>query len=68
MAKDKVRARVDALVRQRERGILAAAMSDRERVLDKLRHFMDHANLATGVHSVSRKTTEPNPSRDGDGV
>ena len=48
MAKDKVRARVDALVRQRERGMLATALSDRERVLDKLRHFIDHAKPGDG--------------------
>ena len=48
MAKDKVRARVDALVRQREREMLATALSDRERVLDKLRHFIDHAKPGDG--------------------
>ena len=48
MAKRKVRARVDALVRQRELGILATALSDRERVLDKLRHFIDHAKPGDG--------------------
>ena len=48
MVKDKVRARVDTLVRQRERGMLATALSDRERVLDKLRHFIDHAKPGDG--------------------
>jgi hypothetical protein len=43
MARADIRARVDALVRQRERSVLASALSDRERVLSKLRHWLDHA-------------------------
>jgi len=43
MARADIRARVDALVAQRERSILASSLSDRERVLSKLRHWMDHA-------------------------
>ena len=43
MARADIRARVDALVRQRERSQLASALSDRERVLSKLRHWLDHA-------------------------
>lgn len=43
MARADIRARVDALVAQRERSILASSLSDRERVLSKLRHWLDHA-------------------------
>ena len=43
MARADIRARVDALVRQRERSVLASALSDKERVLSKLRHWLDHA-------------------------
>ena len=43
MARADIRARVDALVKQRERSQLASALSDRERVLSKLRHWLDHA-------------------------
>ena len=43
MARDDIRTRVDALVKQRERSQLASALSDRERVLSKLRHWLDHA-------------------------
>ena len=43
MARADIRTRVDALVKQRERSQLASALSDRERVLSKLRHWLDHA-------------------------
>ena len=43
MARADIRARVDALIAQRERSILASSLSDRERVLSKLRHWVDHA-------------------------
>jgi len=43
MARDDIKARVDALIAQRERSILASSLSDRERVLSKLRHWVDHA-------------------------
>ena len=43
LARSNIKARVDALVAQRERAILASSLSDRERVLSKLRHWMDHA-------------------------
>ena len=43
MARADIRARGDALVRQRERSVLASALSDKERVLSKLRHWLDHA-------------------------
>jgi len=43
MARDDIRSRVNALIAQRERSILASALSDKERVLDKLRHWVDHA-------------------------
>jgi len=41
MSKPKIAARVEALVRQRERGMIASSLSDRERVLTKLRHKID---------------------------
>ena len=43
MARTDISARVNALIAQRERSILASSLSDRERVLSKLRHWMDHA-------------------------
>ena len=43
MRQGKVRARVDALIRQRERGMISKTISDRERVLVKLRDFMESA-------------------------
>ncbi len=43
MARADIRARADALIAQRERSILASSLSDRERVLSKLRHWVDHA-------------------------
>ena len=43
MARADIKARVDALVAQRERSILASSLSDRERVLSKLRAWTDTA-------------------------
>lgn len=43
MARADIKARVDALIAQRERSILASSLSDRERVLTKLRHWTDTA-------------------------
>lgn len=43
MADSRVRQRVDAIIRQKEAGIAASAVSDRERVLTKLRHLLDNA-------------------------
>ena len=43
MARADIKARVDGLIAQRERSMLASALSDREQVLSKLRHWMDHA-------------------------
>ena len=43
MRKAEVRARVDMLIRQREQGMLASSLSDRERVLKKLRDLLDNA-------------------------
>ena len=43
MARADIKARVDALIAQRERSILASSLSDRERVLSKLRHWTDTA-------------------------
>tara|TARA_R100001086_G_scaffold219117_1_gene135943 strand:+ start:1756 stop:2241 length:486 start_codon:yes stop_codon:yes gene_type:complete len=48
MARADIRARVDALVAQRERSILASALSDRERVLSRLRQWTDTAEPADG--------------------
>jgi hypothetical protein len=48
MARDDIRARVDALIAQRERSILASSLSDRERVLSKLRQWTDNAQPADG--------------------
>ena len=43
MARDDIRSRVNALIAQRERSILASSVSDRERVLSKLRQWTDSA-------------------------
>ena len=43
MSRADIKARVDGLIAQRERSILASALSDKERVLGKLRHWMDNA-------------------------
>jgi hypothetical protein len=43
MADVKVRARVNTLVKVREAALTRSSLSDRERVLEKLRHMMDHA-------------------------
>ena len=43
MKRTDISARVSALIAQRERSILASSLSDRERVLSKLRHWVDHA-------------------------
>ena len=48
MARADIKARVDALVAQRERSILASSLSDRERVLSKLRQWTDSAEPADG--------------------
>ena len=43
MARADISARVNALIAQRERSILASSVSDRERVLSKLRQWTDSA-------------------------
>jgi len=43
MARADIRARADALIAQRERSILASSLSDRERVLSRLRQWTDSA-------------------------
>ncbi len=48
MARDDIRSRVNALIAQRERSILASALSDRERVLDRLRQWTDSAEPSDG--------------------
>ena len=49
MANPKVTARVEWLQRQKDRAVIASSLSDRERVLDKLRYFMDHAGPGDGT-------------------
>ena len=41
MARDKIRTRVEALVRQKERGLISSCLSDKEKVLRKLRDAME---------------------------
>ena len=41
-----VSSRIDRLIRQREQAIAVSAVSDRERVLSKLRHWLDNAEQA----------------------
>ena len=43
LSRDNIKARVSALIAQRERSILASSLSDRERVLSKLRQWTDSA-------------------------
>lgn len=43
LSRANIKARVDALVAQRERSILASSLSDRERVLSRLRQWTDSA-------------------------
>ena len=43
MANPKITARVERLQRQKDRAVIAASLSVRKRVLDKLLHLMDHA-------------------------
>lgn len=49
MADPKVRERVEALVRARDKALAARALSDREAVLSKLRHMMESAEPSDGV-------------------
>mgnify|MGYP003332725134 CR=1 FL=1 len=49
MANPKIAARVQRLLKQRDRAVVASSITDRERVLDKLRHLMDHAGPADNV-------------------
>jgi len=43
MSHPKIATRVEALQRVKDRAVVASILSDRERVLEQLRHFMDHA-------------------------
>ena len=43
MSHPKVATRVESLQRTKDRAVVAASLNDRERVLEQLRHFMDHA-------------------------
>jgi hypothetical protein len=48
MANPMIRGREEAIIKQKEAGIAASALSDRERVLTKLRHMIDHAEQNDG--------------------
>ena len=48
MRKAEIKARVEYLIGQRERAVAASAVSDRERVLSKLRHMLDNAEPSDG--------------------
>jgi hypothetical protein len=48
MSRPKITTRVEALQRAKDRAVVASAISDRERVLDKLRYFLDHAEPSDG--------------------
>ena len=41
MAKDEIRSRVDSIVAAKERAVAASALSDRDKVLSKLRFWLD---------------------------
>jgi len=43
MAHPKVALRVEGLQRAKDGAVIASSISDRERVLEQLRHLMDHA-------------------------
>ena len=49
MRRADISTRVSALIAQRERSILASSLSDREKVLSKLRHWIDHADAEEGM-------------------
>ncbi len=49
MSEVEVRSRVDTLVAARERAVQASGVSDREKVLSKLRHFMECAEGADAM-------------------
>ena len=49
MARAEIKARVNALIQQRERALLASAVSDRQKVLEKLRRWTDGTEEATPV-------------------
>lgn len=57
MADPMIRRRVERLVRERERGLLASSLSDRERVLRKLRDTMD-AEDVTQADSIRLRAAE----------
>ena len=49
MAEVEIRSRVDALIAQRDRAIQVSAVSDRDRVLSKLRSWMDEAEPTDSI-------------------
>ena len=49
MSHPKITTRVEALQRAKDRAVVASSLSDRERVLEQLREFMDHAKPSDSV-------------------
>ena len=49
MANPKITLRCEALQSAKDRAVVASSLSDRERVLEQLRHFMDHAAPSDSV-------------------
>ena len=43
MSHPKIATRVESLQRAKDRAVVVSSLCDRERVLEQLRHFMDHA-------------------------
>jgi hypothetical protein len=54
MATPKITTRVERLQRQKDRAIVAASLSDRERVLTTLRRLLDHAEGTPAEHVALR--------------
>jgi hypothetical protein len=52
MARVEVRARVDALVKARERAVVASALTDRDKVLSKLRLWLEGTEEQTAIASA----------------
>ena len=54
MANPKITARVETLQRAKDRAVVASSLTDRERVLGKLRHLLENATGAAGEASMLR--------------
>ena len=54
MADPKVTTRVEAMQRAKDRAVVASSLSDRERVLTKLRYLADNATGAAGEAGMLR--------------